>query len=116
MVVSVLSSQMPVPLLYRWSIVERAAAHLYRGIKLHGLFFRAFKGLFPPALVAKAEEAARAALAANEEVPQQFKAQVRGGACIKSLEQDPKGVALETALILNSPLQAFLNHAVKSEK
>lgn len=110
-----LCSALTVALLYRWKGFEQASAWTWRGRREHDLLGRALKHMFSAATVAKAEADAQLMLAAGIEVASATKNQIRGGKVLKFFEVDVKARKLETALVMNGPLQHFLNAAFNAE-
>lgn len=105
---------MTLPLLYRWKGFEKANAWAFRCRAQHDLLLRALRRVFPPSVVAKAENAARLALAgADPDVL--HKQNIRGGRVVEFFSKDPGGKKLESACVLNAPLQTFLNGTFKAE-
>ena len=118
-----IGGRMPVPLLYRWKGFERAAAFLYRGRRQRDLLQRAMRRLFSKGLDDAGSEGVlvnddvnvAAALALGEEVDFGTARRVRAKKALAFLEGDPSGGKIKKALILNEPIQSFLNAAFAAD-
>ena len=103
------------PLEYRWKHMEQALAAQFPGNQQHELAPRTFKLMYKKADVERAEnEITRAALAGRE-VDVKAKQLVRGGKVVKFILSDMGGRKVEKALVMNAPLQHYLNITFAAE-
>jgi hypothetical protein len=98
---------------YRWKGVERATAWCYRGRRQHDLFGRAVARTYDAAAVRRAEEEILHAAPGADVVA--AKQTVKGKLVNMFIKDDAGGKMLFRALVLNTPVQAFLNNVFKAE-
>ena len=119
-VLLVAGGPMSTPLLYRWKGFDEASAFAYRARACADLLRRGFQDAYPAATVRKAQEAVERPRAvqgdAGVEVDSATKTCIRAGATIQWMHADKGGKGLDVAIVLNAPLQRYLNGAFAAEK
>ena len=100
-------------LLYRWKGIEQASAYIYRGRRQHDLLGRAFKRAFDPARVARAEADMANQLDGDNAANRQC---IKAGKVNEYIALDPFGRSLQICLVLNAPIQSFMNLVFKAER
>ena len=106
--------RLAVCLIYRWKAVEESNAWVFRGRKQHDFLQRSLKLMWPKkALDAAAEELRRLG---ESSLTDRAKATLKATTILQFFLEDPGGVKHEAALLLNAPLQHFLNKTLAAEK
>ena len=105
----------PVALIYRWKHFEEAAAFRYRGEKQHRLLSRALRTVYRKGDVEQAENDAARLQAAGQELQTNLKQKVRAGKVLKGFDDDPNAAQVGAALVMNRPVQMFLNAAFAAQ-
>ena len=105
----------PQCLMYRWKNFEKATAWSFRATKCFQILRRGVELVFTRDRIRAAEQEAAAALAAGDVNPAAAQA-VRAGKCIDYLRRDMTGVLLNTALVVNAPIQRYLDACFSAEK
>ena len=104
----------PLALEYRWKNMERAAGVIYRGRAIHNLAGRSWQQAWSQRQIRDAQREVEAGAAAGQDCVAS-KRIVKAGLVISYMRSDPHGKTLLRFLIIQHPLQRYLNAIFEAE-
>ena len=107
--------RMVVPLLYRWKGFETANCLTLLFRRCHALCDSALRRMYSKKAIRDAERAQERAAAGSTELDDAKKNVLRGAKIVRDFEKDKNGRNSEIGVVLNAPLQHFMNACFEAE-